>query len=443
VEGKKPAEVNEAAIIFSHSITPRVRYVVDFLSNYYGLGFKLTSDEGRYLSSPVGCKINYSFHPVTEKEIWIHPHALLFESAVHPVKVECFKLENRTVFFKAEGNVGFDLFAALFYLITRYEEYLPHQKDAYGRYGHQNSLAFKEGFLHLPLVNLWLEDFRTRLTACNEAFSLPARGFSFEPTYDIDMAWSFRNKGFGRNAGGLARLLITGRWRAFSQRISVLRKKRTDPFDAYGWMDSLHAAYGLHPTYFFLVAHQKGQYDKNIPVENSEFRELVRGLAHHYPIALHPSWASGDHPELVGKEKKWLEDVLQKPVTASRQHYIRFSLPATYRQLIAAGIQHDYSMGYGTINGFRASIATPYSWFDLKSDEATALQIHPFCFMDANAFYEQGLSPQEALEASLRYLQAVKEVNGTLITIWHNSFLGTSPQFEGWKEVYREFVRNV
>ena len=33
----------------------------------------------------------------------------------------------------------------------------------YGRYAHENSLAFKEGFLNIPLVNIWIEDFKKAL----------------------------------------------------------------------------------------------------------------------------------------------------------------------------------------------------------------------------------------------------------------------------------------
>jgi hypothetical protein len=28
-------------------------------------------------------------------------------------------------------------------------------------------------------------------------------------------------------------------------------------------------------------------------------------------------------------------------------------------------------------------------------------------------------------------------------TIWHNSFLGTDPEFEGWKEVYETFISSL
>jgi hypothetical protein len=143
------------------------------------------------------------------------------------------------------------------------------------------------------------------------------------------------------------------------------------------------------------------------------------------------------------REKSMLEHVVSHGVTNSRQHYIRFELPSTYRKLLALGITDDYSMGYGSINGFRASIASTYFWYDLKNEEKTRLQIHPFCFMDANSFYEQQLSAEAASEELLQYFDAVKSVNGTMITIWHNNFLGTDPIFAGWKEVYQQFVSSV
>ncbi len=432
-----------AALIYSHSTTPRLQYIVDFLSHYYGLPFKLSSDEASFSKADIACKINYSYHRIANGEIWIHPHALLFESAIHQVKAECFQHKGHTVFFKTEGDVAFDLFAAVFYLTTRYEEYLPHKKDMYERYAHQNAIAFREGFLQMPLVNIWLEDFRDLLSEKNDQFLPFHPPFSFVPTYDIDMAWSYRNKGFERNAGAVLKLFLTGKWQHISKRLSVLRKKRQDPFDAYEWMDDLHHQYKLSPVYFFLVARQKGKYDRNIDVENKEFRQLVQTMAAEYEIGLHPSWASGDNPSLLSKEKTWLEQLVKHKVNASRQHYIRFDLPATYRHLLAAGITHDYSMGYGSINGFRASISTPYHWYDLKKEERTQLLIHPFCFMDANAYYEQNLSAQEALAEMIQYYQVIKQVNGTMITIWHNNFLGTGDEFEGWKEAYQQFIASV
>src|SRR4030095_3208799 len=107
---------------------------------------------------------------------------------------------------------------------------------------------------------------------------------------------------------------------------------------------------------------------------------------------------------------------------------------------IDLGIEDDFSMGYGSINGFRASVASAFHWYDLEDEKQTKLLIHPFCFMEANSFFEQKLTAQQALEELQHYYKAVRLVSGTLITIWHNSFLGTSELFKGWKEVYQEFI---
>jgi len=63
--------------------------------------------------------------------------------------------------------------------------------------------------------------------------------------------------------------------------------------------------------------------------------------------------------------------------------------------------------------------------------------------MEANSFYEQKYLPQRAYEEMMHYYHAVKSVNGRLITIWHNTFLGTYPLFTGWREIYEDFIKVV
>lgn len=417
--------------------------MVDFLSQYFQIPFKLTSNEDKYLAAEVACKLNYSFHRLLPEEIWIHPHPLLSESAVRPVKAETFEFAGTKAFFKTEGDLPFDIFAAIFFLLTRYEEYLPNSKDEYGRFGHTNALAYKEGFLQQPAINMWLEELRRLFNEKETDCAIQKQPFSFVATYDIDMAWSFKNKGFKRNAGAFARDLINGQFRQIISRIRVLTNKQPDPFDAFEWMHQLHQQYGLQPLYFFLVAQQTGKYDKNISVQNAAFQQLVQSIAAGNKIGLHPSWQSGDMPLLIKKEKSVLETISNKTITHSRQHYIRFTLPYTYRYLIDAGIQHDYSMGYGTINGFRASIATPFYWYDLSTEEKTGLLVHPFCFMEGNSFYIQKFTAAQALEELHYFKNIIQAVNGTMYTIWHNSSLGTDPQFTGWREVYEEFIASI
>lgn len=431
---------NRAMVLYSPVITPRLLFITEFIGNeLVGNPIVVTADKGLFLGK-TGLKINYSAQRFSENEAWIPPHSLLFEKGVAEQAIDCFEWEGNKVFLKTGGDIPFDIFAATFYLLSRYEEYLPHKKDLYGRYAFENSLAFREGFLSLPLVNIWLHHFRNWLSKRFPGFHFRLPAFSFIPTYDIDEAWSFKYKTPGRSLAAMMKNVLRGEWHTIRERKKVRNGKLADPFDSYEWMDDLHEQFALKPYYFFLVAGKTSKYDRNIPPREGVLRALIWQHADKYEIGVHPSWQSGDKPSLIRSEKNTVEDASGKEVISSRQHFIRFNLPETFRHLIDAGIKKDFSMGYGSINGFRASVASPFFWYDLEKDEQTGLLLYPFCFMEANAFFEQKLSPTQALEEMLAYYRRVKAVNGTFISIWHNTFLGTSARFAGWREVYKEFI---
>jgi len=430
-------------LLYSSIITPRLQYIADFAGKEItGKPFELTADKG-YFQQSNSPKINYSAERSTTDEFWIKHHPLLFENKITEQLIECFQLNNQKAFFKTEGDFPFDVFAASFYLLSRYEEYLLHQKDIYGRYAHENSLAFKEGFLNRPLVNEWLLLFKSSLKQKFPSFTIHYSPFTFLPTYDIDIAWSYKNKGFWRSLGGFIQSIVKGNWQQYKERLRVLRGKQRDPYDTYGWLNSLHKQYKLNPYYFFLLANRTSRYDKNIFPKQKAMFDLISDHLIRYPVGIHPSWRSGDEHGLLQKEINTLSAITGNKVLASRQHYIRFTLPETFRRLSNAGILFDFSMGYGSINGFRASAATPFYWYDLEKEKQTELMLFPFCYMEANSFYEQKFTAQQALEEMRHYYQVTKKVNGTFIMIWHNHFFGTDKLFAGWKEMYEQFIRET
>jgi hypothetical protein len=429
-------------LIYSPHITPRLEYICSILLPAVGISsFQITGDLVSF-SSYNGPRINYSEAVINEAEIQLTPATLLFEECTKPQPLQIFKWKDLPVFYKSSGkDLPFDLFAASFYLLSRYEEYLPHAQDIYGRYTHENSIAYKHNFLNIPLINLWLREFSQMLTQRFPALGLQHSAFSFLPTYDIDIAWSYSNKSLLRNVGGLLRSITVGDWPKVSERVKVLLFKKQDPFDSYEWMERLHADTGVKPYYFFLLAKRNKGSDKNVLPSNKRLRELINDVAAKYFVGIHPSWQSGDKEETLTAEINTLRMITKQPISKSRQHYIRMMLPGTYRKLIAAGITEDYSMGYGSINGFRASYCLPYKWYDLEKETPTSLVIYPFCYMEANSFYEQKLCLNEAEQELEHYYQATKNVNGLLITIWHNHLLGTDKMFAGWRELYEQFIR--
>jgi hypothetical protein len=430
-------------ILFANTITHRLNYIADFIGHQIiGEPFAVTDNLNDFVSNP-GLKINYGHEQIAEADFWLQPHTLLFEKGITTQPINCFETNGYKAFFKTSGDFPFDIFAASFYLLSRYEEYLPHEKDMYGRFAHENSIAFKEKFLNLPLINIWLDDFKKLLAQKIPSFTIHYSPFTFLPTYDIDEAYSYKHKEWWRSAGAAIKDLLKGKFDRLTLRRNVLNNKMRDPFDSYDWIDNLHRPHQFKPRYFFLVPEKTGKYDRNILPKETALQVLIKQHAGKYSIGVHPSWQSGDEPSLIKKEKETIEHIATTKIISSRQHFIRFTLPQTFRHLIDAGIKEDFSMGYGSINGFRASMASPFYWYDLEKEETTHLLLYPFCYMEANSFYEQKISAQEALEEMRHYYQQVKKVNGTFISIWHNTFLGTDERFKGWREIYYQFIQEV
>lgn len=430
-------------LFFTHTITPRLSYITDFIGKEItGKPLLLTDNREEYKASSLP-KINYSNERVEANELHIAPHSLLFEKGIKPQATDCFLVNDFKIFFKTRGDLPFDIFAASFYLLSRYEEYLPHDKDIYGRYAHENSLAFKEKFLGIPLLNKWLHYFKEKIKEKISADLNQQPVFNFIPTYDVDEAYSFRHKQLWRTAGGLLKDAAKGNFSRVAERIKVIRNRQPDPYDSYEWMDDLHGQFDLNPVYFFHVAAKTGKYDRNILPRERSIRALIRQHADKYKIGVHPSWQSGDKPRVIKQEINTVEDAAGLSIIASRQHFIRLSLPQTYRLLIDAGIREDFSMGYGSINGFRASAASLFYWYDLEKEQTTNLLLYPFCFMDANSFFEQKLSSDKAFDEIMHYWSSVKNVNGIFISIWHNTFLGTDSLFKGWREMYQRFLKEI
>ncbi len=427
---------NAKLLIYCTQIGVRLSYIADTLLGTDGL---LTDSKKTFLEH-TGAKINYSAERIGNEGLWIQPYGLLSEDTIREQKTDCFEWEGNPVFFGTGGDLPFDIFSASFYLLSRYEEYLPYEPDEYGRYWHTNSLAYKEGFLRLPLVNTWVQKLIQLLGARFSELTFVHTPFRFTPTYDIDMAFSYLHKPVWKNVLGFYRDMFMGRFEQVMERGNVYSGRKKDPFDTFDWLDQLHEKYHLEPIYFFLTIIKRGQYDKNLPARSKVLQGLYRRLSVKYTSGLHPSWQSGTDGWLLQKELDMLGMITGNPVSISRNHYLRFTVPHTYRRLVAAGITADYSMAYGTINGFRASYALPYRWYDLEKETVTALTIHPFCFMEANSFFQQGYSATEAGEEMQYYHDTVKKVNGEFITLFHNHFLTEQREWIAWRDMYAQFL---
>lgn len=427
----------DTMLVYALHMGTRLSYILSVL-----FPFAVVTGDKEKFTLHKGVRINYSAERTDAGSLWIIPYGLLEEKGIQPQKTDCFEWKGWKAFFKTSGDLPFDIFSASFYLLSRYEEYLPHDRDEYGRYAHNNSLAYREDFLKTPLVNLWMTSLEDELTKRfgNAKCKIQNSKFHFVPTYDIDIAYSYLYKPIWKNVLGFYRDLLQGKFEQVMERGNVYSGRKPDPFDVFEWIDALHAKYKLDPVYFFLTIVKRGKYDKNLMAGSKALQKLYKRLSERYVTGIHPSWQSGTDEWLLGKEISTLGNIINKKITISRNHYLRFTIPHTYRRLIDAGITDDYSMAYGNVNGFRASYALPYCWYDLEKESLTGLKIHPFCFMEATSFFNQGYSAEQAGEEIQYYHDAVKQVNGEFITLFHNHFLTEQPEWVAWREMYGWFL---
>lgn len=431
-------------LIYTPFKTGRVRYVFRLVfDDILKVPHKLTTDLEEFLSSDLP-KFIYGSEAHSD-DLFFKSSGLLFTRGIESIDLETFDFDGSKAFFPvyAEGSVlPFDIFSSIFYLVSRYEEYLPFVKDIHGRFTAHLSISAKLHILNKPMVNIWANKVKEILVRKFPALVFPKRQYKFVPTYDIDSAYAYSQKGLVRTIGGYILSLRDFQWRDIAQRTRVLTGRERDPYNTFDQQIKYQKEYKLKPIYFFLFAHY-GQFDKNINTRNSRFRFLVKSIGDYASVGIHPSYNTVEQPVLLKKEIKNLGTVLNKDVSCSRQHFLRIVLPSTYRNLIEQDITDDYSMGYAALPGFRAGICTPFNFYDLDLEIETKLRIHPFAIMDGTLNDYLGLTPADAIDHIKTLIKEVKKVDGTFISLWHNESLSDQKRWKGWKRVYEQLIKEA
>lgn len=421
-------------LIFCDRASSRLHYLLHVLfTHLYRVSYEIT-ENSQHFDEYTGAKISYS-KKYREGALNITPSGLLSEKGIKDFKPN-HKHENdrHYLFFNDQhGNLPYDPFSAMFYLISRYEEYLPFEPDNFGRFQAVNSIAGKYGFLSQAIVHQWADEIVALLRNKFTNFPIGRNDYKFEPTFDIDNCYAFINKPFYRKLGGTIRSLFSDQ-KEFFMRLRVYLGDQ-DPYDNYSYIREICGKHKAEPKYFILTA-DYGGIDNNIPLSHRAFVNLIQGLSKSGTVGLHPSYKSGSNSALLMQELINLQSVMPREIKCSRQHYLSFKLPETYTRLEKMGITDDYSMGYPEVSGFRAGISIPYPFYDLENERETNLIIHPSTFMEATYMYYQKLDPEGVKKQLQHVVSEVKQYGGVFIPIWHNESLSDKLAWKGWRAVF-------
>lgn len=429
--------------IYVPKLTNRLGYTINVLFKHIlQADFEITTDKDTFQCHE-GAKFCYGPQRIGDAP-WVKNVELLFKTIIEDQEIQCFKHRGNCAFFQVKGqnlDKPFDILAASFYLISRYEEYLPHRSDIHKRFLAEDSLAYNHNFLEIPLVEIWALEIAEMIENTYPDYHFHRRHFSTKITIDIDAAFCYKNKGLFRSFTGSIRDAffrhdmpeVKHRWR-------VLTNKERDPFNTFDYIiDKL----GEHPgmkLIFFALLGDYDKFDKNITHLNPEFQELLKHLCDYSKLGIHASYASFENPKKLEIEIDRLSKIIHKPITRNRFHFLLLNLPASYKTLIANGITKDYSLGYANAVGFRASISSPFPFFDLTSNAETTLMLHPFSTMDTALMRHMHLSVDEAWKKTRTIMDACQAVGGCFCGIWHNENLSEIFGWQGWRKLFEQVL---
>jgi hypothetical protein len=426
-------------IILVKEITPRIDYTMDLVFNeVMGIPYAITEDAEEFRRSK-SQKINYTKEKIPGC-LSIPATDLLYESELAHQEIKTGQWKNLpTLFAHEKEEIPFDIFSAIFFLVSRYEEYLPFKSDTFNRFEADQSIAVKHNFLHIPVVDLWCQQLSKELNINKFGKFLKSSNYKFTLTVDIDHAWVFKHKGILQNFARLTRDLILFNFGEFRFKLNVLLNRIKDPGDSYKLLETIQNRL-KQKIKFFILSGGNHKFDFNIPVDHKKTVQLIKWLDSFSDVGLHPSISSNSSYKQLVRENEDLSAVLGHSIHISRQHYLMLNLPETYRRLIRLGINEEHSMGYGSRTGFRAGIARPFYFYDLYEEKQTSLRVFPFQVMDRTLVSYLNYKPEEAIKEFKYYTDTISSVGGHFIALWHNTSLNETYEWRGWKKVFLEMI---
>ncbi|NKI33247.1 polysaccharide deacetylase family protein [Croceivirga thetidis] len=425
-------------LIYTHKITSRFRYTMHHIfGELLGIEHTFTTKVEDFIKHS-GAKITYTKQPL-QKELFIRSNDLLFEQGINDIQIKVSDWEGVPCYFATgeESSIPFDIFSASFYLLSRYEEYLPHVKDDLGRFPSKTSWLFREGLIKRPLVDIWAHKFLKILQERFPELKREPRKYRFAPLINVTVSHAFAYKGFIRNIGGVFLDLTRLRLRRLAKRIKTWFNPKKDPYDNFDLLMQLHKRFKIKGHFFFQFA-KYGHHDKNVSIYKNKFRYLIKWVGDYSLVSLSASFQSALDLSILKDEKNGLSSLINRPVEAVRLRYNKVAIPISYRNLVSAEFKDEYSMGYSHTIGFRAGTCTPFYFYDINLEMQQPLRVHPFVMYDYSLLKLK--KQQEVFDELDEIYKEVKTLNGTLTMVFSNELFGSKHNFH-WLELYENLLK--
>lgn len=422
--------------IYADQISKRLTYTLSVIFDDRKIEYRLVNDVRSFKEASFP-KLAYSEDRVFDEDATIYPSTLLFEEEMLKHIIHKAEWEGNELL-SIDGVP--DVLGSIFYIISLYDDYLNEETDEHDRNVGANSLLFKMKWLEQLIVERWSEQFITFIEKQNGCI-LEKQKIPFEiiPSFDIDNAYAYRLKKGWRKYMSVAKDYFKYDKLRLKERKEVLAGLKQDPYDTYDKIEEI-AQSGFDVKVFWLLG-EYGTFDRNVDYNNIQHRRLIYGVDHFADVGLHPSYRSNQSKVVLRDEKLRIQEILDREVTHTRQHFLKVKLPFTFRDLEKVGFTDDYSLGYADHIGFRAGLARPFKWYNLNENRVSDLTLHPISYMDGTLNEYMELTIDEAIKTVNQLKQEVQTYGGHFVALWHNETIGDYGKWKGWSRVLDETLK--
>jgi hypothetical protein len=422
------------------------KYIADVLiGSFLGLSYTLERShelKSSYILTKDGLEIIFDdcfFSRVDEQNGYLNldaiPADVKFYSGEFAKEADMPVLYGKPEVIARESQIHchIDIFASAFFMLTRLEEVVIKKTDYLQRFPAQESLAFKNGFLHRPVVNEWVEFMKNMIRKLFPLLEFkPAQQFEIVFTHDIDLLnapVSLRE--FAKDI--VKRKSIT----ASRKRLDYL-VKGSNPYDLFDFFMNVSERNNTLSHFYFMTGHnisgKDGENYNHTPLYRKALNQIKeRG----HIIGFHPSLLTYNNAEMFTYEKRRLERDIDGDVTEGRQHALRFDVPGTWNIWNDSGMKIDSTLGYSAHEGFRCGTGSRFRVFDIKKRRTLELQELPLVVMDTTLHVNRKVSKEQSMEIISSYLDVGKKYNMPVTLLFHN-LINESIDWNNWKRLYEE-----
>lgn len=413
-------------LVYTNKLTSRKQYCFKQVCNrILGLRVSFTTKIEEFIAFE-SMKFSYAKKPLGQ-ELFVEAYGLLDEEGFGDFEVKMDDWNGTPCFFKVskDSTIPFDIFSASFYLLTRYEEYLPFVKDSIGGFPVEESTAFEENFLNRPVVDLWAFQFLEFLKEKYTTVDFPSRSYNLGVHIAVHEAFAFRYKGMLRQIVGFVNQLFIADFHLAWQRIKTQLRLEKDPYNVYDDLIEFAKQEQVNIKMFFQLS-DFSKVNRNINHHKTHYQRLIKSMGDYFPIGLLPGANAIQDITIFKKEKQRWKEIVKQDTEAVLLKKFPLSFPESYINFEKAFIKQDYSMGYMHTLGFRAGTCTPFLFYNLNTEETTPLKISPYVF---NSEILENTAINEIRNEIQQIKRDVIKVNGSLnITFENTDFVGRHKQ---------------